>query len=53
MTGFQAHPGVGYNAIGEPANRIDIENLCRALGATVTVSDAFDVKGTTLKSVNS
>ena len=49
MTGFQAHPGVGYNAIGEPANRIDIENLCRALGAMVTVSDAFDVKGTTAK----
>jgi indolepyruvate ferredoxin oxidoreductase, alpha subunit len=49
MTGFQAHPGVGYNAMGEPANRIDIENLCRALGATVTVSDAFDVKATTAK----
>jgi indolepyruvate ferredoxin oxidoreductase, alpha subunit len=49
MTGFQAHPGVGYNAMGESANRIDIENLCRALGATVTVSDAFDVKGTTAK----
>ncbi len=49
MTGFQAHPGVGYNAMGEPANRIDIENLCRALGATVTVSDAFDIKGTTAK----
>jgi indolepyruvate ferredoxin oxidoreductase alpha subunit len=49
MTGFQAHPGVGYNAMGEPANRIDIENLCRALGATVVVSDAFDIKGTTTK----
>ncbi|MGO9565927.1 MAG: thiamine pyrophosphate-dependent enzyme [Desulfomonilaceae bacterium] len=49
MTGFQAHPGVGYNAMGEPANRIDIETLCRALGASVTVSDAFDIKGTTAK----
>lgn len=49
MTGFQAHPGVGYNAMGEPANRIDIEAICRALGAQVTVSDAFDIKGTTGK----
>ncbi len=49
MTGFQAHPGVGYNAVGEPTNRIDIETLCRALGARVTVSDAFDIKGTTSK----
>lgn len=49
MTGFQAHPGVGYNAMGEPANQIDIETLCRALGAKVTVSDAFDIKGTAAK----
>jgi len=49
MTGFQAHPGVGYNATGEAAHRIDIENLCRAIGATVAVSDAFDIKDTTAK----
>jgi len=49
MTGFQAHPGVGYNAMGEPTYRIDVENLCRALGAQVSVSDAFDIKGTTAK----
>ena len=49
MTGFQAHPGVGYNAMGEPANRIDIEKLCLALGAKVAVSDAFDIRGTTAK----
>jgi indolepyruvate ferredoxin oxidoreductase, alpha subunit len=49
MTGFQAHPGVGYNAVGEPARRIDIETLCRALGTTVETSDAFDIKGTTAK----
>ncbi len=49
MTGFQAHPGVGYNAIGEPANRIDIQTLCQALGARVAVSDAFDIKGSTAK----
>jgi len=49
MTGFQAHPGVGYNAIGEPAVRIDIENLCRSLGIQVDVSDPFDIKATTKK----
>jgi indolepyruvate ferredoxin oxidoreductase alpha subunit len=49
MTGFQAHPGVGYNAVGEPANRIDIEALCRAMGVKVVVSDSFAVKDTTAK----
>jgi len=49
MTGFQAHPGVGYNAVGEAAQRIDIEQLCRTLGAEVAITDAFDVKGTTAK----
>jgi indolepyruvate ferredoxin oxidoreductase alpha subunit len=49
MTGFQAHPGVGYNAMGEPVNRIDFETLCRALGAKVAVSDPFDIKDTTAR----
>ncbi|MGC8658975.1 MAG: thiamine pyrophosphate-dependent enzyme [Desulfomonilaceae bacterium] len=47
MTGFQAHPGVGFNAIGESAPPIDIETLCLSLGASVTLADAFDIKGTT------
>jgi indolepyruvate ferredoxin oxidoreductase, alpha subunit len=47
MTGFQAHPGVGYNAMGGAAVRIDIEGLCRSLGIPVTVTDPFDIKGTT------
>jgi indolepyruvate ferredoxin oxidoreductase alpha subunit len=47
MTGFQAHPGVGYNAVGDSVPPIDIETLCRSLGASVTVADAFDIKGTT------
>lgn len=49
MTGFQAHPGVGYNAVGDSTQAIDIEGLCRSLGASVTIADAFDIKGTTSK----
>jgi indolepyruvate ferredoxin oxidoreductase alpha subunit len=46
MTGFQSHPGVDYDAMGDPAPAIDLENLCRTLGCKVTVSDPFDIKGT-------
>jgi indolepyruvate ferredoxin oxidoreductase alpha subunit len=44
MTGFQPHPGTGINALGQPAPRIGIEDLCRALGCQVTVADPFDVR---------
>ena len=47
MTGFQAHPGVGYNATGENAPRVDVVQLCEALGVPVTVADPFDLRGTT------
>jgi indolepyruvate ferredoxin oxidoreductase alpha subunit len=46
MTGFQSHPGTGFNAVGDPAKRIDIEKLCRSLGCEVMVSDPFDLRGT-------
>jgi indolepyruvate ferredoxin oxidoreductase alpha subunit len=46
MTGFQSHPGTGFNAVGDPAKRIDIETLCRSLGCEVMVSDPFDIRGT-------
>ncbi|RJX33854.1 MAG: indolepyruvate ferredoxin oxidoreductase [Desulfarculus sp.] len=46
MTGFQAHPGVGYNALGQPTTKIDLESLCRSLGAQVEVADPFDLRGT-------
>jgi indolepyruvate ferredoxin oxidoreductase alpha subunit len=49
MTGFQAHPGVGYNAMGEPAARVDVEALCRALGIRVDTVDPFNVKKATRK----
>jgi len=46
MTGFQAHPGTGFNALGKPTEKIDTEKLCNSLGCKVTVSDPFDIRGT-------
>jgi indolepyruvate ferredoxin oxidoreductase, alpha subunit len=46
MTGFQPHPGVGRNAMGEEVTPIHIENVCRAFGAKVEVTDPFDMPGT-------
>lgn len=47
MTGFQPHPGNEVTVVGKPAISIDIEALCRSLGCAVTVSDPFDLRGTT------
>ncbi|MDA3787052.1 MAG: thiamine pyrophosphate-dependent enzyme [Desulfobacula sp.] len=47
MTGFQSHPGNDLNVVGNKAMSIDIEALCRSLGCTVTLSDPFDLRGTT------
>lgn len=49
MTGFQPHPGVGRNATGGEVTPVDIEAVCRAFGAKVTVSDPFDLQGTRQK----
>jgi len=49
MTGFQPHPGTTYNALGEQTTPLDIEKFCLSLGCSVTVSDPFDIKGTTRK----
>ena len=46
MTGFQPHPGINESAIGEPLPPVDIEAVCRAIGAKVKVSDPFDLEGT-------
>lgn len=46
MTGFQPHPGIGESAVGEPLPPVDIEAICRAIGAKVAVSDPFDLEGT-------
>jgi indolepyruvate ferredoxin oxidoreductase alpha subunit len=32
MTGFQAHPGVGVSATGDPAPKADLEKIVRGLG---------------------
>ena len=46
MTGFQPHPGVGINAMGDEVAPLSIERICRAFGAKVEVTDPFDLKGT-------
>ena len=47
MTGFQPHPGTGRTAMGAEAPVVDIEALCKALGAKVQVKNPFDVQDTT------
>ncbi len=44
MTGFQPHPGTGLTAMGKDAQVLDIEAVCRALGAHVEVADPFDLE---------
>jgi indolepyruvate ferredoxin oxidoreductase alpha subunit len=46
MTGFQSHPGLDVNAMGEAVPRVDIAALCTALGAKVSRSDPFDLTAT-------
>ncbi len=45
MTGHQQNPTTGYNIKGDPATKIDLEALCRALGFNrVRVVDPYDLK---------
>jgi len=45
MTGHQQNPTTGYNIKGDPAGKIDLEALCRALGFNrVRVVDPYDLK---------
>lgn len=44
MTGFQSHPGLTVNAMGEAVPALDIANICRAIGAKVTIKDPFDLE---------
>lgn len=47
MTGHQPNPGMGMTSTGEATKEIDLEQLCRGLGAEfVEVVDSFDVKAT-------
>ena len=44
MTGHQQNPTTGYNIKGDPAAKVDIEALCRALGINrVRVVDPYDL----------
>jgi indolepyruvate ferredoxin oxidoreductase alpha subunit len=52
MTGFQPHPGIPMNAVGDPAPAVDIDNLCRGLGIPPEFVDPYDVKDTTQKLLN-
>ena len=47
MTGFQPHPGTGKTATGHEAPILNLEVICKALGAQVEVGDPFDVEATT------
>lgn len=47
MTGHQQNPATGKNIKGEPAGRIDLEALCRAMGFNrVRVADPYNLKET-------
>ncbi len=44
MTGHQQNPTTGYNIKGDPAGKIDLETLCRAVGIRrVRVVDPYDL----------
>jgi indolepyruvate ferredoxin oxidoreductase alpha subunit len=49
MTGFQPHPGIDKNAMQETVAPVDIEAVCRAIGAKVDVTDPFDLGETRQK----
>jgi len=43
MTGFQPHPGLMIDAMGEKVPNIDIARICEAIGAKVETIDPFDL----------
>ncbi|MDP3880465.1 MAG: indolepyruvate ferredoxin oxidoreductase subunit alpha [Dehalococcoidales bacterium] len=47
MTGFQPHAGTGRTAMGDPAKKVSIEAICRAIGARVELCDPFELNKTT------
>lgn len=47
MTGFQAHPGTGMTAMGEPTRVISMEALCSSMGMRVEIRDPFDLEDAT------
>ncbi|NLO89902.1 MAG: indolepyruvate ferredoxin oxidoreductase subunit alpha [Clostridia bacterium] len=52
MTGHQHHPGTGYTAKNESTSKVDLEEICRAVGVKRVVTvDCYDLErlGTVLK----
>jgi indolepyruvate ferredoxin oxidoreductase alpha subunit len=43
MTGFQPHPGIGIDALGNEVTQVEIESVCKGLGFRVEVRDPFEV----------
>jgi indolepyruvate ferredoxin oxidoreductase alpha subunit len=46
MTGFQPHPGLTIDAMGDEVPSIDIAKVCEAIGARVEIKDPFDLEET-------
>jgi len=46
MTGFQPHPGISVDAMGNEMPAMDVAAICRAVGARVEITDPFDIDGT-------
>ncbi len=44
MTGHQPHPGSGFTGMGEKVEPVKIEDVVKALGAEVMISNAFSQK---------
>jgi indolepyruvate ferredoxin oxidoreductase, alpha subunit len=46
MTGFQPHPGLDRDVLGNEVTKIDIREVCEAIGAKVEIADPFDTEAT-------
>jgi len=44
MTGFQPHPGLPVDAVGDEVLGLDIVKVCQSMGAKVRVCDPFDLE---------
>ncbi|HPJ36510.1 MAG TPA: thiamine pyrophosphate-dependent enzyme [Spirochaetota bacterium] len=49
MTGFQPHPGIPSGAAGNELPGLDIENICRSIGAKTFTADPFNIAATEKK----
>ena len=49
MTGFQPHPGIGRNALGNTTTPVSIETICRSFGIRVEITNPYDINAATGK----